>query len=143
MTNLQAAIGLAQLEQLDKTVEKKRFIGKFYTEQLRDIASIQIPVALTDYAKNIYWVYGFVLKDEVPFDAQVAMTMLSQKNIGTRPFFWCMHEQPVFKKMGLFKNESYPVSENLARRGFYLPGGVGVTEEQMLQAANALKEILT
>ncbi|NEP87316.1 MAG: hypothetical protein F6K18_11045 [Okeania sp. SIO2C2] len=121
MTNLQAALGLAQLERLDEFIQRKRNMGKLYTELLADVYELELPLTKTEYADNIYWVYGVVLKDSVPFDAKEAMKKLREKKIGTRPFFWCMHEQPVFQKMGLFKQESCPVSENIARRGFYLP----------------------
>jgi perosamine synthetase len=126
MTNMQAALGLAQLERLDEFVERKRAMGMRYTELLKDLTFIQLPLAKTDYADNIYWVYGLVLHDDVPFDAQEAMRRLAQGGIGTRPFFWPMHEQPVFRKMGLFGGDSYPVAERLARRGLYLPSGMAL-----------------
>ncbi len=142
MSNLQAAVGVAQLERLDEFVNRKRWMGKLYTELLSDIPNIQLPLAQTDYADNIYWVYGIVLKDEVCFDAETVMKKLAEYKIGTRPFFWCMHEQPVFQKMGLFKNVSCPVSENLARRGFYIPSGLALTEEQLVQVSTVLHEVL-
>ncbi|HTD40655.1 MAG TPA: DegT/DnrJ/EryC1/StrS family aminotransferase, partial [Mucilaginibacter sp.] len=67
---------------------------------------------------------------------------LGKEKIGTRPFFWNMHEQPVFNKMGLFNNEKYPVAENMARMGFYLPSGMALTDEQIETAAEKLKNIL-
>ena len=142
MTNMQAALGLAQLEQLDEFVKKKRRMGNIYTERLKDIRGIQLPKRATDYAENIYWVYGIVLNDTVPFDAAEAMKWLSERRIGSRPFFFPMHEQPVFHKMGLFKNERYPVAERLARRGFYIPSGLALTDEQMHQASDAVSELL-
>lgn len=126
MTNLQAALGLAQLERLDEFVERKRVMGARYSELLRDLPGIQLPLARTEYADNIYWVYGVVLNDDVPFNAEEAMCRLAEAGVGTRPFFWPMHEQPIFKRMGLFQGASYPVAERLARRGFYLPSGVAL-----------------
>lgn len=143
MTNLQAALGVAQLERLDKFVARKRHIGQRYTELLSDIPGLQLPLPQTGYADNIYWVYGVVLKDEVPFDASEAMRRLAQYKIGTRPFFWPMHEQPVFRKMGLFDGVSGPVAEKIARRGMYIPSGMALTDEQISQVAKSLKEILT
>jgi len=96
----------------------------------------------TDYAANIYWVYGLVLKDDILFEADEAMQRLSAVGIGSRPFFWPMHEQPVFKKMGLFRNEIYPVAERLARRGFYIPSGLALTDEQMERVAKELDKIM-
>jgi perosamine synthetase len=142
MTNMQAALGLAQLEQLDAFVIKKRRMGTLYTERLKDMRSIQLPKQATDYAQNIYWVYGLVLNSGVPFDAAEAMKRLAARRIGTRPFFYPMHEQPVFRKMGLFRGEQYPVAERLARRGFYIPSGMALTEEQIHRAADAVREIL-
>jgi perosamine synthetase len=141
MTNLQAALGVAQLERVDEFVTRKRYIGRRYTELLSGIPGLQLPVPRTDYAENIYWVYGVVLKDEVPFDAEEAMRRLAKYKIGTRPFFWGMHEQPVFKKMGLFDRESCPVAERIARRGFYIPSGMALTDEQINQVATTLREV--
>ncbi|HEC25940.1 MAG TPA: DegT/DnrJ/EryC1/StrS family aminotransferase [Gammaproteobacteria bacterium] len=142
MTNLQAALGCAQLERLDSHVAKKRKIGCFYTELLRDISGLRLPVSEMEYAENIYWVYGIVLNDDVPFDASEAMKRLGEKGIGTRPFFWPMHEQPVFKRMGFFEGDHYPISERIARRGFYLPSGLSLTSEQIEHVAKAVIEIL-
>lgn len=142
MTNLQAALGLAQLERLEEFVARKRYMGKRYTELLSNVEGLELMPEKTEYANNIYWVYGMVLKDDVSFDAEEAMRRLGQKGIGSRPFFWPMHEQPVFQKMGLFKGESYPVAERLARRGFYIPSGLALTEAQMEEVAEAAKEMM-
>ena len=142
MSNLHAAVGVAQLERLDEFVARKRSMGRRYTELLADIPGIELPLAQTDYAENIYWVYGIVLRAEVPFDAKVVMQKLAAAQIGTRPFFWCMHEQPIFAKMGLFAGASCPVAERLARRGFYLPSGIALTESQIDRVSSSLREIL-
>ena len=142
MTNLQAAVGLAQLERLEEFVARKRRMGGLYSRLLANVEGIQLPIPETDYAQNIYWVYGLVLDDEVGFDARDAMARLGDMGIGSRPFFWPMHEQPVLRKMGLFADESYPVAERIARRGFYIPSGIALTEEQISSAATALRSIL-
>jgi perosamine synthetase len=142
MTNLQAALGLAQLERLEEFVNRKRRMGKRYTELFSEVKTIQLPLERTDYAENIYWVYGMVLRDEVPFDAEGAMRRLADHKIGTRPFFWPMHEQPVFRKMGLFAGEQYAVAERLARRGFYIPSGMALTDMQIEKVAEVLKEVM-
>ncbi len=141
LTNMQAAIGLAQLERMDEFVQKKRRIGEIYNDLLYNVKGIQLNLNETDYANSIYWVYGIVLKDEIPFDASEAIKKLEKIGVGARPFFWCMHEQPVFQKMNLFNDESHPVSENLARRGLYIPSGLGLTDEQVIVAANRFKSI--
>ena len=142
-TNLQAAVGLAQLESLSTTTERKRRIGRHYTERLGDLANVQLPPIKTDSAKNVYWVYGVVLDDTVPFDAKDAMRRLGERGIGTRPFFHPMHEQPVFKNMDLFVGDSYPVAERLARRGFYVPNGIGLGDAEINRVIEALIEILS
>lgn len=142
LSNLQAAMGVAQLERLDEFVAKKRQMGQLYTKLLSDSHNLQLPFTQTDYAANIYWVYGIVLKDNVSFDAKEAMHRLGEYKIGTRPFFWSMHEQPVFQKMGLFKGECCPVAEKISRRGFYIPSGLALTNEQIERVAQVVLEIL-
>jgi|ERR1035437_823124 perosamine synthetase len=142
MSNIQAALGVAQLERLDEFVKCKRIIGRRYTELLQNVPRLQLPLPATDYANNIYWVYGVVLNDEVPFDAEEAMKRLASKGVGTRPFFWPMHQQPVFQKRGLFANERLPVSERIARCGFYLPSGIALTRMKMDAVVGAVKDIL-
>ena len=142
MTNMQAALGVAQVERLEEFVIRKRQMGACYNKLLANIPGLELPPASAPYADSIYWVYGLVLSESVPFDAKEMMKRLAQKGIGTRPFFWPMHEQPVFQKMGLFKNEQHPVSERLARRGFYLPSGLGLADGEQERSAAAVREIL-
>lgn len=142
MTNMQAALGLAQLERLDEFVARKRRMGLRYTEALKDVRGVQFPLPKTDFASNIFWVYGMVLDDSMPFDAEEAMKRLDQKKIGTRPFFFPMHEQPVFRRMGLFKDARFPVAERLARRGFYIPSGLALTDDQISHVVDAVLETI-
>lgn len=142
MTNLQAALGLAQVERLHEFVARKRSMGALYNELLAGAPNLELPLPSTDYAENIYWVYGLVLKDEAGFDAEEAMKRLAARKVGTRPFFWPMHEQPVFRKMGLFEGEQYPVAERLARRGFYIPSGMALTRDQAHRVAEAVWEVM-
>ena len=130
-TNLQAAVGLAQLERLDEFVEKKRWIGKYYTERLQNIKGLILPIEKTTYADNIYWVYGIVLDKGIQADNKTLQKLLAEEGIGSRTFFWCIHEQPVYRNMGLFMDESYPNAEYLARKVFYIPSGLALTREQM------------
>ena len=78
------------------------------------------------------------MNDDVPFYAEEAMLRLAKAVIGTRPFFWPMHEQPVLRRMGLFDGVSCPVAGRLARRGFYVPSGMSLTDEQCAIVANTL-----
>jgi len=143
MTNLQAALGVAQLEQLDAFLEKKRRIGRRYNELLADLPGVQLPLVHTEYAENIYWVYGLVLDDSVEFDAEEAMSRLTKLGVGCRPFFYPMHQQPVLRERGLFEGESYPVAEQMYQRGFYVPSGLALTEDQLLRVADRSKKFLS
>lgn len=141
-TNLQAAVGLAQLERLNEFVQRKREMGRYYTDKLREVKGLILPVEKTDYADNIYWVYGLVLDKDIPADNQAVQRYLAGKGIGSRTFFWCMHEQPVYQKDGLFVGEKYPGAEYLARKGFYIPSGLALTKEQMDIVISAIKDMM-
>ncbi len=142
ITNLQAALGLAQLEQLDIFIKRKRVIGNLYAELLKDIPHILQPLKSTSYAENIYWVYGLVVQANSKKSIDTILAGLSAKEIGTRPFFWCMHEQPVFIKRGWFSGEKYPNAEYIARNGFYLPSGLGLKDEEIRFVADSLQQII-
>lgn len=143
MTNMQAAVGVAQLERLDEFIARKRAMGLRYTEALGSLGSIQLPPPQVAGAVNHYWVFGLVLRDDVDFDAQEAMKRLAAAGVGCRPFFWPMHEQPVFRRMGLFADESCPVAERLARRGLYLPSGLALTDRQIDEVIGAVRKLLS
>ncbi len=130
-TNLQAAVGLAQLERLDEFIDRKREMGRYYTEHLKDVKGLILPIEETSYAKNIYWVYGLAIDKNIKADNKTIQKLLSEEGIGSRTFFWCMHEQPVYCKKGLFLEEHYPNAEYLSRKGFYIPSGLALTKEQM------------
>lgn len=142
MTNLQAAVGVAQLDRLELTVARKREIGARYTDGLRGVPGLILPVPRTKAAENIFWVYGLILDDTVGFDAAEACTRLASLGVGSRPFFWPMHEQPVFRNRGLFLHDSHPVAERLARRGFYLPSGAALTNMQIDTVCKAVRKMM-
>jgi perosamine synthetase len=141
LTNMQAAIGLAQVERMPDTIAKKRWIGKTYTKCLKHIHSIQLPVE-EPWARQVYWMYGLVLDESTGMDAAEFAGLLHGEGIETRPFFLGMHEQPVFQEMGLFKGERYPVSEHIARQGLYLPSGLTLTQEQIDRVCTSVKRLL-
>ncbi len=142
MTNMQAALGVAQLERLDEFVSRKREMGKRYTEMLSDCRGVQLPLPRTDYAENIYWVYGIVIDEPRGVDVTHVMQQLAEKGVGTRPFFYPMHQQPVLRGMGFFDGVYLPVSERLYRQGFYIPSGMALTGNQIDQVAEAVKMVL-
>jgi perosamine synthetase len=140
MTNMQAALGLAQIEFWDDHIVKKKAIGKRYRESLCKLPGIRLQVSDCGYAENIYWVFGIVADSEERCSKMIAY--LHANEIGTRPFFWCMHEQPVFIGRGLFKDEHYPVAEKLARNGFYIPSGLGTSDielDEVIEILNAFE----
>jgi perosamine synthetase len=143
MTNMQAALGVAQLEGIDVAVDKKRHIGNTYNELLKDLRSVNLPVTKTDFCENIYWVYAITLKDDYRKTAKEVMAELSKYNIGTRPFFYPMHKQPVFKKMGLFLEDDLPNSESLYEKGLYIPSGLALTNEDIHDVSIALHKVLS
>ncbi len=141
LTNLQAAIGLAQLETIEERLRQKRWMAQKYNERLKDIRSLQLPAEMP-WAKNVYWMYGIVLRPEAGIDAQSLGQELKERQIETRPFFTGLHEQPALRQRGLIRSEDFPVSEYLARYGLYLPSGLTITEAQIDRVCMALKEIL-
>jgi perosamine synthetase len=138
MTNIQAAIGVAQLENISNIVKKKRWIGSLYNKFLKNLAGIYKPIPKTNYCKNIYWVYSIVLNENRAENAKDIIRSLKKYQIGTRPFFYPMHQQPVFKKMGFFSSCSLKNSEYLYKKGFYLPSGLSLTEEQIFESSESL-----
>ncbi|MAJ44731.1 MAG: aminotransferase DegT [Candidatus Marinimicrobia bacterium] len=130
-TNIQAAIGLAQLENIKKTVKKKHAIGEYYTKKLSFLSEkIQLPLTSIDYCQNIYWVYGILVKDNQRLAAKKVIKMLKKEGIECRPFFSPMHEQPIYLKMQMFKNKYFPISEKISKKGFYIPSGIGITRKE-------------
>lgn len=141
MTNMQAALGLAQLERLDEFVLRKRRMGARYAELLAGLPGVQLPLPVSEYADNIYWIFGLVL-DGASIDAKEAMRRLAEEGIGTRPFFCPMHLQPILRERGLFADECYPVAEHLYRQGFYIPSGLALTDDQIDEVAEKVWKVL-
>ena len=142
LTNMQAALGVGQLERMDHIVAKKRWIGQEYTRRLKDIEILQLPIE-KPWARSVYWMYGVVLREETGMDANWLAQRLRERGVDTRPFFLGMHEQPVFHRQGLFLNEHYPVAERIGRQGLYLPSGLALTEEQLIQVCDVVHEVLS
>jgi len=141
MTNIQAALGVAQLERIEQIVERKREIAHTYSTQLKNVTAIQLPVE-EPWAKSVYWVYGIVLKDSVGIDGLQFARKLREEGVDSRPFFLGMHEQPVFHKRGLFCDESYPVAERLSRQGLYLPTGLTISEDEITRVCEVVRKCL-
>ncbi|HDJ89349.1 MAG TPA: aminotransferase DegT, partial [Thermoprotei archaeon] len=140
MTNVQAAIGLAQLERIDEFVEMRRKNAYLYNECLKDIESITLPPE-KEWAKNVYWMYSILIEPEFGMSRDKLMEELEKRGIETRPFFTPMHMQPVFRKMGSFEGERYPVAEELSRKGVHLPSSSGLREEEIEYICNIIKRL--
>ena len=142
LTNMQAALGVAQLRRIEAILERKRWLARRYLEGLAGIPGLESPVE-RPWAQNVYWMYGIVVDDGVDMDAAAFAGKLKDRGIETRPFFLGMHEQPVLRGRGLFEGETYPVAERLARRGLYLPSGVTLSGDQVDEVCGAVREILS
>jgi perosamine synthetase len=140
MTNIQAAIGLAQLEKINHLVAARRRNAHYYNSLLKDIPGITLPVE-REKVKNVYWMYSILIEDEFGLSRDELMVKLKEKDIETRTFFYPMHQQPVFQEMGLLKDEKYPIAEALAQKGLYLPSGSGLKGEEIEKVCQTIKEI--
>lgn len=140
-TNLQAALGLGQIERIEQIVARKRSIGQAYCQRLASVAGLQLPTE-EPWARNVYWMVGMVLADETRLDAMGLARALSERGVETRPFFLGMHEQPALLRKGLFRAEAFPIAERLARQGLYVPSGLGLTDAQLEAVCDAIRETL-
>jgi len=141
LTNLQAAIGCAQIDKLPQALDRKVRIAKTYNELLKGIPDLNLPVQ-EEWALNVYWVYGIVLGESYSFDALECQRRLRKYGVDTRRFFLGMHEQPVIRDKGFGIGERYPVAERLSRYGIYLPSGIGTTLEDIRRSAEAVRKCL-
>lgn len=141
MTNLQAALGVAQMDRIDEFVAIKRRLGQYYQSKFKGILGIRGQIE-KPWAKTVYWMYCIELADTIGLNADQVMAALAQKGIGTRPFFLGLHEQPALHQRGLFIGERYSVTERIARKGLYLPSSLTLTEAQIDRIISSLHSIL-
>lgn len=141
MTNVQAALGVAQLENIDKFIERRRNNARLYNELLKDIPGIQVPTE-KEYARNVYWMYGVVINPEkFGKTRDELMENLREEGIDTRYFFKPMHSQKVLEKFGIRDGGVYPITEWLSHNGLYLPSGSGLKREDIEYICEKIKEI--
>lgn len=138
MTNLQAAIGLAQLEKIDELMNNRIANAQLYNRLLKDTPGITLPPCLP-HIRNVYWMYSVLIEEDFGLSRDKVMEKLSVDGIDTRNFFFPMHKQPFFKKLGIKFSGSYPVSEGLSRKGINLPSGSGLKKEDVKRVADAIK----
>ena len=145
ITNIQAAIGTAQIENVEKLVEARRNVGLRYNQKLKGFHKIILPVE-KDYAKNVYWMYGVVLSNEVKLSKEEVMQKLKEGGIDTRSFFIPMHKQPAYYNKTVENspdcNGKFPVADKIGERGFYLPSSSDITDEEIDEVCRILKIIL-
>jgi perosamine synthetase len=141
LTNLQAALGVTQVERIEAIVARKRAMGRAYTERLSEVAGLELQLEQPG-AHSVYWMYGLLVDESTGIDAAELARRLGTSGIETRPFFLGMHEQPALRERGLFVGESYPVAERLARQGLYLPSSLGLDEADIERVCEAVREAL-
>jgi perosamine synthetase len=140
MTNVQAAIGLAQLEEIDKYIALKRRMAAAYNKGLAGIAGLTLPVE-KPWARNVYWMYAVLVEDAFGMSRDALMAALKDAGIDTRSFFVPVHEQPVFARNKAYRGLKFPVSTELSHKGFYLPSGLALTRAQINEVCGALRKI--
>jgi perosamine synthetase len=141
MTNLQAALGVAQLASLAERIERKRRVARAYARLLGGIPWLELPIE-ESWARSVYWVYGVRIAEASGLDAFALAQRLSERGVETRPFFLGMHEQEMLRRRGLFAGERHPVAERLARQGLYLPSGAGLSDADLEAVAAAVRDAL-
>lgn len=141
MTNMQAAIGLAQAERLEYVIERKRAIAGLYNKYLRNIEGIVLPVE-RPWAKNVHWMYTVRVEDSFGISRDKLLSKLRKEGIETREFFIPMHRQPVLKKLGLIdKRRSCPVADYISQRGLYLPSGLTLKADDIRRICDTIRRI--
>ena len=139
MTNIQAALGLAQFERIDKYIKMRRRNAALYNSLLKDVPGITLPVERTD-VENVYWMYSILIGGKFKMSRKKLMEKLKAKGIETRTFFLPLHNQPVFKKKGYASSKRYPVAEDIAKRGLYLPSGSGLKKKEIEYICKCIQE---
>ena len=140
LTNIQAAIGVAQTELIEEKIVRKRWIGQTYNELLAGNSDLMLPYE-EPWAKNVYWMYGILLEESFGVTKDDLMKKLKGTGVDTRSFFCPMSLQPVFRgsdpRFPVVAGD-YPVSVDLWNRGLYLPSGLGLTRPQMEEVVEKL-----
>ena len=142
MTNMQAALGCGQLKSINKIVKRKREIGNLYYKHLKKNKHLLFQENKNSYSKNIYWVFGVLLKKNSRSKRDFLMRALLKNKIDTRPFFLSMNKQKIFKKMKIFSKSKMPNSEYLSNNGFYLPSGLGISDSEIRYVCTTLNQLL-
>ncbi|MCU1349559.1 MAG: putative aminotransferase [Acidobacteria bacterium] len=138
MTNLQAAVGLAQTERLETLVETRRRNARRYAGALADVPGLTLPAERPDVT-NVFWMYALLVEDEFGCSRNDLRRALAARGIETRSMFIPIHVQPIYRQA--FRGERYPVAEELCRKGLYLPSGPGLRAADVDYIAAAIAAI--
>lgn len=125
MTNLQAAIGLAQLERVEEMIAIRRRNAAHYSQRLAQIPGLTLPPE-KEWATNVYWMYSVLIEDAFGLDRDTVRARLRLAGIDTRPFFYPVHTLPMYQT-----GQSLPVAEALGRCGINLPSAATLTLDQI------------
>ncbi len=139
MTNVQAAIGLAQLEEVERFIDLKQKMAQAYGERLSALKGLTLPRQMP-WARSVYWMYAVLVEKDFGLSRQELMDGLKARGVDTRTFFIPVHEQPLFQKDALAA-EPFPISTELSRKGFYLPSGLALTLEQIDSVCRAVEAV--
>jgi perosamine synthetase len=140
LTNLQAAVALAQFEHIDEFVTMRRKNAQIYREFLKGIPGLRLPTE-KEWAKNIYWMYSILVDPKFDVSRDKLMEELAKRGIETRSFFVPMNQQPVFRNMGLFEDEDYPTAQSLSKNGLYLPSSSGLKPEEIKYVCESIADV--
>jgi perosamine synthetase len=141
MTGMQAALGLAQLVRIDEVIEGKRDLARRYGEVLGDVPGLELPVEC-DWAKHVYWMYAVCVDEDAGLDRVSLAGALRERGVDTRSFFCPMNLQPALRRVEGFRAVPCPVAEAGWERGAYLPSTPGLSDEDVEQVADAVREVL-
>jgi perosamine synthetase len=137
LTNMQAALGVAQLEQIDRIIAAKRGNAALYNRLLKDVPGVILPPE-ADWAQNVYWMYSILLGERFGIERDELMKRLKAREIDSRPFFYPIHTMPPY--LANAAGQEFPVAVDLSRRGLNLPSSATLTPEQIAQVCQAIKE---
>lgn len=140
MTNMQAGLGLGQLLHLDEFILKKQWMADAYAARLGKISGLRLPVTKS-WAKNVYWMEAILVEDDCGMSRDDLRKQLLERGVDTREFFTSCAAQPAIRDLCPIQGP-FPVTEELARRGFYLPSGLALTEEQVAYVCDCVEEIV-
>jgi perosamine synthetase len=138
MTNIEAAIGLAQLERIDWHTSRRREIAGWYREELAGEDGLELSPE-EPWAQSAFWIMCAVLDEERFGPRDEAMRALDEAGIETRPFFYPLHTLPMYREGSA--GEEFPVAEDLARRGLNLPSSAMLTRAEVSRVCAALRNL--